>query len=233
MKTDSALRAIVDTRMQIQKTRLAYGNRVNALMDGSDKGGAAQMETAIKWYKHFLQTEEGLDKDITAAVRDYPIFPHIVAVHGIGPLFAAKLIAMIDISRSPTTSSLWRFAGYAVIDGERERPTKGVKLSYNVKLKSTCYNIGVSFLRSGSPYRKLYDTKKEFYQNTAVDSDDKKWTDLHCHYAAIRYMNKRFLAHLWLVWRTIEGLDTRAPYVQEKLGHTHIDTPQDYGWPEF
>ena len=39
-------------------------------------------------------------------------------------------------------------------------------------------------------------------------------------------MVKIFLQHYWIVSRMVEGLPTREPYVQEKLGHTTIITWQ-------
>lgn len=136
-----------------------------------------------------------------------------------------SLIALIDITQADTVSALWRYAGMAVIDGERERMRKGEKLHYNIRLKTTMYLIGTSFLKSKSPYAKVYYDAKEFYTLNRPE-----WTPLHCHHAAMRKSVKRFLSHLYVVWRELEGLPVREPYVQEKMGHTHIDTAEDYGW---
>ena len=38
---------------------------------------------------------------------------------------------------------------------------------------------------------------------------------------AIRYMIKRFLADLHVVWRTQEGLSVSVPYSEAKLGMKH------------
>jgi hypothetical protein len=51
-------------------------------------------------------------------------------------------------------------------DTERQRPKKGEKLSYNVRLKTALYLVGDSFIKSRSPYRDLYDRKKEYYRLT-------------------------------------------------------------------
>ena len=138
---------------------------------------------------------------------------------------AAKIISMIDIERAPHVSSLWRYAGYAVFDGEREKPTKGEKLHYNKRLKTACYLLGGSFLKSNSPYRKEYDSAREYY-----DANRPEWTKAHCHQAAMRKMIKLFLQHYWVVARTLEGLPVTMPYVHDKLGHAHYYPPQDYGW---
>lgn len=54
------------------------------------------------------------------------------------------------------------------------------------------------------------------------------WTLGHINNMAMRYIVKRFLSHLWLVWREIEDLPTREPYCKEYLGHEHIDDPWSY-----
>jgi len=224
--TDSAMRAIVDTRQQIQRERIRFGARIDALHRGADNGGGHQLTVVGHYYKRFMELEEEMDRDIAGIVKDYPIFHYVSSVKGIGPILSAKLIAMIDISRSPTVSALWRYAGYAVIDGERERPVKGQKLSYNKTLKTTVYLVGDSFLKSRSPYRDIYDKAVEFYQ-----ANRPEWTEGHCKRAARRKMVKRFLSHLWEVWRQLEGLPVREPYVHEYLGHTSYESPQEYGWP--
>jgi len=223
----SLLRSLVDTRdRQIQKARIQFGNRLSAIDRQADGASPRQRAILVKWCEHFEQLEKSLDKDIAELAGEYVIFEHVTSVRGVGKLLAAKLIAMIDIHVPDTPSALWKYAGYSVTDGERDRPRKGEKLPYNSRLKSTCYLIGVSMIRTGSPYRQVYDAAKEQYNATRPD-----WSPSRIHMAAMRKMIKIFLVHLWLVWRELEGLPTRQPYVQEKLGHTHIITPQEMGWP--
>jgi len=47
----------------------------------------------------------------------------------------------------------------------------------------------------------------------------------HIKNMAWRIPGKIFLQHLWHVWRVLEGLPIRLPYVQEKLGHKNIIEP--------
>ena len=228
------LRALVDLRdRQIQKGRIQFGNRVGALERGDDNGHSQQLLVAERWMQRFADMESELDKDIAKEVANYPIYEYVSEVKGIGPMLAAKMIAMIDIGNSPTISALWRYSGYGVVNGERERPVKGEKLHYNKRLKSTIYLIGGSFLKCGSPYRDIYDTSKEFYTRTKVNlpNDEPDWTKLHIHRSALRKMVKLFLSHLWVTWRQLEGLPISAPYVHAKLGHEHYHTPESFGWP--
>ena len=88
--------------------------------------------------------------------------------------------------------------------------------------------IGKSFIKSNSPYRKLYDNAKLRAEQTHPD-----WTPGHRATHAERIMVKMFMSHLWQVWREMEGLPTREPYAIASLGHTTLITPQEYGWPDL
>lgn len=225
--TDSVLRALVDLRdRQIQKGRIQFQLRLDAIQRGADQSNGQQIEIVTRWMDHFAALESELDQDIAVAVATEPVYNDLVALKGIGPLLSAKLIAMIDIQRANTVSALWRYAGYAVINGKRERPVKGEKLHYNKRLKTTLYLVASSFLRCNSPYRAIYDDARDYYQANRPD-----WTKGHQHRAALRKMIKVFLAHLWERWRIVEGLPTRRLYVHEKLGHQHIHQASDFGWP--
>ena len=107
------LRGLVDLRdRQIQKARIQFGNRVDAIVRGADASNGRQLELAHKWAIRFNELEDELDKDIAQTVEKVEIFEYMSAVKGISHMISAKLIAMIDIERSPRISNLWRYAGY-------------------------------------------------------------------------------------------------------------------------
>ena len=155
------------------------------------------------------------------------MYPYINGIKGIGPSLASQVLSLIDITRADTVSALWRYAGYAVVDGKAEKLKKGEKAHYNANLKKALYKVAMSFLKCSSPYRKFYDDAKQYYEA------NRDWTKMHIHLASIRKMIKMFLSHLWHVWRTVEGLPTRELYVVEKLGHNHIIPPDDFGWYDW
>lgn len=220
------VRSLVDLRdMTIQKSRKGFGNRVLAVEQGRDKMDEQQLELVKRWFDRFDSLENDIDREIRALVKDDRVIESMVSVKGVGLMLAAKVASMIDIDRAPTVSALWRYAGYAVIDGEREKMTKGEPAHYNRRLKTTCYLVGTSFLKSNSPYRKIYDAARDYYASNRPD-----WTKAHQHNAAMRKMIKVWLAHLWEVWRTLEGKPVRNLYVNEQLGHEHYYSPQEYGW---
>jgi len=227
---NNLLRALVDLRdRQVQKARIQFSNRLSALERGADDGhDSGQEEIVERWFDRFRKMEDELDADIAEIVPDHPFFMELSAVRGIGPMYAAKLLAMIDIERAETVSALWRYAGCGVVDGKAERPVKGEPLHFNKRLKVAVYLVAGSFLKCNSPYRAIYDSAREYYAANRLD-----WTKGHQHYAALRKMAKVFLAHLWERWRMLEGLPTRSLYVHEKLGHNHRYSAEEFGWPQI
>lgn len=224
---DDSVRALVDLRDRtLQKSRIAFGNRVSAIDRGTDQVSDAAQAIIKKWADRFDELEDEADKDIAKLVKHEPIVRELTALKGIGPLLAAKIVAMIDIGRADSVSALWRYAGYGVTDGQRDRPVAGQQRCYNARLKTTLYLVAGSFLKCSSPYRAVYDSSRAYYEANRPD-----WTKAHQHAAAMRRMIKLFLSHLYVRWRTLAGLPIRAPYVQERLGHTHMQTPEAFGWP--
>jgi len=203
-----------------------FSNRVQAIERGDDQADERVLARFKKWAARFKELEKEADEDIKLLTTEIPIIEKMIEVKGIGELLAAKVVSMIDIERADSVSALWRYAGYGVINGEREKPTKGEKLHYNARLKTTCYVVAGSFLKSNSPYRQIYDSAREYYAANRPD-----WSKGRQHNAAIRKMIKCWLAHLWLEWRKLEGLSTRPLYVNNHLGHEHYYAPQEFGWP--
>ena len=114
---------------------------------------------------------------------------------------------------------------------------KGYHYLFNSTGKTLCWKIAGNLIKQGDDYYKnIYHTAKKYYSNKAeadgliivpaeqlksVSAKDKvKYISLgHIDNRAKRKMVKTFLVHLWEAWREVEGLDTRPPYVIEKLGH--------------
>lgn len=224
---DNPLRALVDARMSIQRDRVRFGNRISAIERGSDVVASSTFNILSAWNEKFSDLEKEIDSNIRDVSKDYPIIEKMTKVKGLGSLLASRLVSSIDISRDDTVSSLWRYCGYGLKDGEIERMKKGEKLHYNKNLKPVCYLIGTSFLKSKSPYSKIYYEAKEYYAEAHPE-----WTKLHIHNASMRKMIKVFLSHLWQVWREMEGLEVSLPYILGKDGHSHYISPKEFGWSD-
>lgn len=224
---ETLIRSLVDLRDRtLQKNRMAFSLRIGAVERGDDQMEPEHLRTLEYWHERFGELENEIEDQIKDMVKGDRLIEVMCEVKGVGIMLSAKVVSMIDINKAETVSALWRYAGYAVIDGQREKPTKGEKLHYNNRLKTACYLIGSSFLRANSPYRRVYDAAREYY-----DANRPDWTKAHKHNAAMRKMIKMWLSHLWEVWRKIEGLPVREPYAHGQLTHEHYYSPQEFGWP--
>lgn len=214
------LSELYNQRQSTQRQRIRLSNQLSAIERGDSP---ANPELPTLFMARFEAIEKEVDGFIAQAIAEHPAWPWLKGVKGIGPALAGRLLAPIDIQRATSVSALWKYAGQGVTaEGERDKPTKGEKLPYNADLKATCYLIGTSFLRSASPYRRFYDSKKAYYQANRPD-----WTKGRIDMAAKRFMVKMFLSHLWTEWRTVEGLPVTLPYAQAHLGHTDYVAPED------
>lgn len=233
----SALRVLEDSRINAQRQRIQYGNRIKAIERGESK---LPITVVQEYYDVFEAVEKRLVGDIGIIVREHEMWPWMDRVQGIGPGLAGCLLAHLDIERANTVSSFWKYAGLAVVIdengvGHSDRRVKGKKLGFNMELKRICLGlVAGSFLRSGSPYRREYDEAKAYYMETkvrvittAMRADAKAagleiqegWTLKHCDLAARRKMVKLFMSHLWQAWREVRGLPLPQPYAYSVLGH--------------
>ncbi len=77
-------------------------------------------------------------------------------------VITAQLLAQIDdIERFATIAKLWRFCGWAVIDGKAEKNQPGEASHYNGRLKGVCFNIAEAFIKQQTPgYVDIYYAEK-------------------------------------------------------------------------
>ena len=219
---------------ELMGMRMKHTLRLSACARGVTKMDASFEEQIIEW----LTTMEKDSKKVMIGIGKStgPIWEWLTAIHGIGDHTAAKLIAQFDDpGRFATVSKWWRFSGWAVIDGKRERNVKGEKSHYNRKLKSECYLVATSFIKQQTPvYVDIYYTEKARLRSEHPEPEPSpesawptKYTDSHIHRMAMRKMVKVFLCHFWVQWRTIEGLPVSLPYaVTHVEGHEHYIEPQ-------
>ncbi len=166
-----------------------------------------------------------------------PFWDAVTSVRGLGEGgLAAQIIAQVDdIAKFATVSKLWRFSGYAVIDGKAERNQKGEKSKFNRRLKSIAWQIGDQFIKQQTVgYVDIYYEEKkrlrEIYPEKYKDNGRWKYNDGHIDNMARRKIAKIYLQHFWLIWRSFEGLPVSQPYVHDVLGHGSYITPESCGW---
>lgn len=222
-----AIVSLMHARQASQKGRIATSNRLSAIERGDDK-------TSDKGVlEELMRIQDGHEQEIEALLKkaikteEDPVFMAVMSLRGIGPVLAARLLTEIDFTKCDTVSALWRYAGFGVVDGKRERLKKGEKAHFNRELKTTLWLIATSFLKSKSPYRAVYDSAKEKFA-----AADPKRTPGHCNNHALGVMVKTFMFHLYLWARTFYGLPTRPLYVTEHLGHKTVKEAFEFGWPD-
>jgi hypothetical protein len=109
---------------------------------------------------------------------------------------------------------------------------KGYHIFVNTRLKTTLYKIATSFEKMSSEksqYRMLYDTKKAEYASRK-ELQDEKGSKGHIRMMTLRYIEKRFLVNLHVVWMRGLGIDV-TPYEATMPNHTIEPIRTDDGYP--
>lgn len=211
---------------------------------------AAKMEERASGEPHAVlnwisENAGALEKQILSALKAYaesqPMGQWAMDIDGVGPVVAAGLLAHIDIEKCPTVGHIWAFAGF----DPSKKWEKGQKRPHNAALKQIGYYAGECFVRcTKSPYRALYDQRKEYEKakNEAGDYMPQahqifkdrpthaqkatyksgKLPDGHIHSRAKRYAVKQFLSD-WHAeaYRKHFGKEPPKPYPIAILGHAH------------
>jgi len=233
------LRILVELYYDIQKLRVAHSNRLGLYR----RFGFDEVEEYEYYINMLKNAEDRLSKEISNILEYHPLWNDwLKYVKGVGKFWTACIIAWIDdISRFPNVSKLWKYSGYAVIDGVGQRKRRGQRPSFNIKLKALFYKIGVNLLKAHSVYSEIYEKAKKYYSGRKdileyhkkkAEESEKESVKLslagyknHIHMMALRRMIKIFISHVWYVWRKGEGLEVKKPYPIDILGHS------DYIYP--
>ena len=193
----------------------------------------------VSSYVNLEDEEKSQFNYLKGVLKDHAIYTDfLLGVKGVGPAMAGVILSEIDIYKAKYPSSLWAYSGVDVgpdgagrsrkkehlvdidyIDKDK-KPAVKKGITFNPFLKTKlCGVLGGSFLKAGEHlYSKAYYDYKNKLEN---HPDHKNKTKGHRHNMANRYMIKRFLADLHVVWRTQEGLSVSVPYSEAKLGMKH------------
>lgn len=235
-------RYLVDSYYAMQGGRIRANNQIRALTTSGEP------HESIAWLSTESRVlEESVKRALDAYSAGHPVGKRMRTVVGVGPVISAGLLAHIDITRAPTAGAIWRYAG---LDPTSEWK-KGEKRPFNASLKTLCWKLGESFVKTcnhkDTVYGRLYRERKdaEIANNEAGAFADQakaklekfkigKTTDAykaysvgklppaHIHARARRVAVKMFLSHLHEVWYEVEfGTKPPAPYVFEHAGHVH------------
>lgn len=164
--------------------------------------------------------ENGYKKLMAKYIEQEPIYDKwLKDVRGIGTLNTANLLQYFGYcEKAKHCSSLWKFAGFHVVDGKAPKPQKGKTLDYNPKLRMLIYRIGDCFVKTRSPvYRDIYDREKKLQ----LDLMEKKTGNfpkslLHADLRARRKMVKKFLADYYAKCLLLRGIKAEPVYSHRK-----------------
>lgn len=169
------------------------------------------------------------------SLKKIPIYTEFLEnVYGCGPIVAAYLIANIDIHKSLKPSSLRKYCGMAVTNGQLDRPTLGVKLEYNAGLRMRLFQMFSSMWRVGvgndqtSKYLTIWQDYKHRRLNSSRVINGKIEVRGHmisaaghAHSYGWHKAADVFVMDLYMIWRALEGLPVWCPYEIDKLGYWH------------
>jgi hypothetical protein len=126
-----SLPLVVDTALIIEKLRVASQIRQSHVAHHDEY----DIETS-ELHRRLLDLETYVDDRIAILLEAHPAYPWVSKVKGVGREDISKVIRLIDINKANTISSLWKFAGYAPVDGHAEKRQKGAKLPYSFRLRT-------------------------------------------------------------------------------------------------
>jgi hypothetical protein len=201
----SELRATVRNLYDIQKMRIAMGNRAGIKKNGEEQKSKGMMDKTEKAQLHYdigymnlVEAEQEMLKGLKKTVEQTEIWRTFLKdVKGCGTLMAAVLISEIDVTKANTVSAVWQFAGLnsgmvfgrkkdgdsVVVTEELIRGDKmksGYLAPYNPFLKTKLLGVLAScFIKSRSEYSKIYYDYKERLKNSRkqVGGSGKRWCD--------------------------------------------------------
>lgn len=179
-----SLTHMVDAALAIEKIRVATEVRQSHL---------------AKRHKHDPETDElhqrikdlevFVDGRVAHLIESHPAYPWFSLVKGVGGENIAKVVGLIDITKAPTISSLWKFAGFAPDEeGKAMRRVKGGgKLEYNSQLRSMCWRLASSLKRIKGNFYQYYIQEKDKYTERFLNQGYKilptpqgKWVCTNC-----------------------------------------------------
>lgn len=133
----------------------------------------------------------------------------------------------IELRDFSNISKFWAFMGMHVDDdGHKPKRKTGQQSNWSTAGRSTCYLIGDQFNRqtNKTPYGAFLLDRKAHCEKQHPEIKPGHRLNRARHEAA-----KLFIAHMWTVARTLDGLPVTLPYAGTIMGHTGIVAPFYFG----
>lgn len=153
---DSA-RQLIHIYYTIQRQRIRFGS-----IDAQESMAGHPTATYRFFYGFFERGENMIKTCLHCYARNHPVGKWALSQYGVGPVLAAFFLAYFDIERAPSVGHFWRYAGLAA---GQEWP-RGEKPPWNPWVKSRCFLLGESFVKSAgyedSFYGRIYRENKDY-----------------------------------------------------------------------
>lgn len=167
---DDLFRLVYRLVEDIQRVRLAHGNRVRQVLPLIPESikpprGSAGWSAFFEAGAEALESEEARILSLAQRLlKDDRLGRWLLSQKGIGPALGVSILGECwPLSRFASPRKLWAYAGLAVgEDGKAVRRKKGVKSNWNSRLKTRLYLFSVSIVKAGGPWRELYDQRKAY-----------------------------------------------------------------------
>lgn len=180
----------------IERTRIAMGNRLRAMRDDHGLASTPEYQRAELIHDALAAAEHQAILELQRALRKHPLGSWVKRTVGIGEKQGARLLAALDDPywnhaedrprRGP--AELWAYCGLK--PGQRRQ--KGVKSNWNAAAKMRARLCAESCIKqSHSPYRADYDRARANWA-------DRDTSDMHKHNHALHVVAKSILRDLYL-----------------------------------
>jgi len=123
----------------------------------------AYITKMMEVHKNAEKYEKEYQKLMMEFVENEEIYQKFLKhIKGISAVLSASLIKEFGYcEKAQHISSLWKYTGMHVVEGEAPKRKKGVKLDFNLRLRTLIWKIGDSFIKQRTPfYRDIYDREK-------------------------------------------------------------------------
>lgn len=203
----------------------------------------AQMQ-GVLLAETYKKSAKKLESKMLKCLKQVPIYEHFLSkVYGAGPVICAYLVAYVDPNKATKPSNLRAYCGLAVENGRLARRAAGGK-GYNAVLRVRLFQMMSAIWKNAAKskattkYLKIWTDYKNRMANSERVVDGKIYaqdgtpiTNLgtkivrsakgFIHSTGWHKAADVFLEDLYIVWRTLEGLDVWPAYHAAYLGYSH------------
>lgn len=187
--SDDEARFLVDSYYNMQENRIRSAAQVREL----SKSG--EPHEVLLWFEGNAEAlEQSIRNALDAYSANHPVGSWARSIIGLGPVITAGLLGHIDITKAPTAGHIWNFAGL----NPGVKWAKGQKRPWNAALKTLCWKMGESFVKTSgnddSFYGRVYKERKDYEMERNLEG---KLADQAAAVLATKNIGKDTDAYAW------------------------------------